>query len=329
VTASDLVDNVIPQHVQQEIGGMAGSLVTSWDVVNEIVGDGVTTGMTALECVQNKDVWPTVVSDGSSTPLVQDLSFVHAAFSTALTYASSSTRLSINDYNTGGADAKTACILTVLADINANAAIPYNRLSVGFQSHVSPTTFVAKSALSATFAELAALGATAMITELDISLPSNTTAYERFQAAIWGDYLDACLYASNCNEFINWDTRDDVSWLGTAAAGTLFDYEGNPKPAAFEVQARLQRFATGASELCETALGSSSCMATAPGSVPGSSPITTPSSSPKTTTPTPTPTGCVSALYGQCAGIDWTGCTTCAAGSTCMYSNPYYSQCLA
>ena len=68
-----------------------------------------------------------------------------------------------------------------------------------------------------------------------------------------------CLFASNCNEFINWDTRDDVSFLGVAAAGTLFDKNGNPKPAAFEVAARLQRFANGGSELCATALGTGSC----------------------------------------------------------------------
>ena len=142
--------------------------------------------------MQNKKDWPTQTADGSNTALVTDLSFVHAAFTTALQYAGPTTRLAINDYNTGGSDAKTACVLAVLADINANAAIPYNRLAVGFQSHISPTTFVSKAALSATFAKLAALGATAMITELDIALPSGTTAYERLQAAIWGDYLDVC-----------------------------------------------------------------------------------------------------------------------------------------
>ncbi|MCJ1306779.1 hypothetical protein MMC25_000422 [Agyrium rufum] len=32
--------------------------------------------------------------------------------------------------------------------------------------------------------------------------------------------------------------------------------------------------------------------------------------------------------YSQCGGIGWKGATTCAAGSTCTVSNPYYSQCL-
>jgi cellulose 1,4-beta-cellobiosidase len=33
-------------------------------------------------------------------------------------------------------------------------------------------------------------------------------------------------------------------------------------------------------------------------------------------------------VYGQCGGQGWTGPTTCVSGSTCVYSNPYYSQCL-
>ncbi len=35
-----------------------------------------------------------------------------------------------------------------------------------------------------------------------------------------------------------------------------------------------------------------------------------------------------SAMYGQCGGIGWGGATCCAAGSTCIYNNAYYSQCL-
>ncbi|KIK63017.1 glycoside hydrolase family 5 protein [Collybiopsis luxurians FD-317 M1] len=35
-----------------------------------------------------------------------------------------------------------------------------------------------------------------------------------------------------------------------------------------------------------------------------------------------------SPIWGQCGGIGWTGSTTCASGSSCVVSNPYYSQCL-
>ncbi|KAI1740105.1 concanavalin A-like lectin/glucanase [Xylaria scruposa] len=37
---------------------------------------------------------------------------------------------------------------------------------------------------------------------------------------------------------------------------------------------------------------------------------------------------CSTAKYGQCAGKNWSGCGSCASGTTCKYQNDYYSQCL-
>lgn len=34
------------------------------------------------------------------------------------------------------------------------------------------------------------------------------------------------------------------------------------------------------------------------------------------------------AIYGQCGGIDYSGSIVCDSSSICVYSNPYYSQCL-
>lgn len=92
----------------------------------------------------------------------------------------------------GGNDAKTACAIAVLKDIQSSTSIPYSRLAIGFQSHVSTSSFVSKAALTSTFSTLAALGVEAMITELDISAATDS-ATERYQAAIWGDYLDVSL----------------------------------------------------------------------------------------------------------------------------------------
>jgi acetylxylan esterase len=47
-----------------------------------------------------------------------------------------------------------------------------------------------------------------------------------------------------------------------------------------------------------------------------------------TTTTTGPPETCTVAKWGQCGGQSYTGCKTCASGSTCTYSNPWYSQCL-
>lgn len=37
---------------------------------------------------------------------------------------------------------------------------------------------------------------------------------------------------------------------------------------------------------------------------------------------------CTVSLYGQCGGTGYTGCTTCASGSTCTVQNAYYYQCV-
>merc|ERR1711939_461606 len=68
---------------------------------------------------------------------------------------------------------------------------------------------------------------------------------------------------------------------------------------------------------------------------PTPKPTPVPTKAPVNPTPKPTPApskqptagGC-SALYGQCAGLNWAGPTCCEAGSTCMYQNDWYSQCL-
>jgi GH35 family endo-1,4-beta-xylanase len=44
ITATDLVQNVIPSHVKNVIFGM-GKNLTSWDVMNEIIGDNVNRSM--------------------------------------------------------------------------------------------------------------------------------------------------------------------------------------------------------------------------------------------------------------------------------------------
>ncbi|KAK4127011.1 carbohydrate-binding module family 1 protein [Parathielavia appendiculata] len=49
------------------------------------------------------------------------------------------------------------------------------------------------------------------------------------------------------------------------------------------------------------------------------------SDAPATTSSAPS---CTVAKYGQCGGFNWKGCTTCAAGSTCVVANQYFSQCI-
>lgn len=61
---------------------------------------------------------------------------------------------------------------------------------------------------------------------------------------------------------------------------------------------------------------------------PVTSAATSAQASTTTTSAVATATGATVAKYGQCGGSGYTGSTVCAAGSTCTYSNAYYSQCL-
>ncbi|KAG4443782.1 hypothetical protein IFR05_000773 [Cadophora sp. M221] len=56
--------------------------------------------------------------------------------------------------------------------------------------------------------------------------------------------------------------------------------------------------------------------------------VTKTSSTSTTTSSGAASTGSSSPVYGQCGGLSWNGPFTCAAGSTCVYNNDWYSQCI-
>lgn len=63
-------------------------------------------------------------------------------------------------------------------------------------------------------------------------------------------------------------------------------------------------------------------------SVKTTSTASTTTTAASTTTSTAPSSTCTVASYGQCGGTGYTGCTTCASGSTCTEQNDYYYQCL-
>ncbi|KUJ13522.1 uncharacterized protein LY89DRAFT_159243 [Mollisia scopiformis] len=67
-----------------------------------------------------------------------------------------------------------------------------------------------------------------------------------------------------------------------------------------------------------------------PQTTPSYSSRTTSSAMPSSPYPSQTnqPGGCIAKHWDQCGGQNWKGCTVCASGFTCKFSNPYYSQCL-
>ncbi|TAQ86011.1 hypothetical protein B7494_g5678 [Chlorociboria aeruginascens] len=69
-------------------------------------------------------------------------------------------------------------------------------------------------------------------------------------------------------------------------------------------------------------------VATATSSLASSSIASATSSSPAATSSAPATGSGTVAEWGQCGGTGYTGATTCVSGTTCTYSNAYYSQCL-
>jgi len=270
-TVAQLNKTIIPTAVQTVVEGLGKNLV-SWDIVNEALSDSATSGMSVTECVVSASRWPNFAIDGnaSSPVLFPDSSFLNTAFlnaDKARKKIGSDLQLFYNDYNVGGnfpSQAKTECAFKMLAQLQ-RSGVPVD--GMGIQSHYSanPQAFPSKESAHFTMDRLKSMGLNGAITEMDCWLPDNTTESVRWQASIFGDILDTCLFSSNCNEFILWDPRDDESWLDTSAntgvhMGTLFDASGNPKLPYFEVLARLLNFAQGGGEPCATSEGTSVCI---------------------------------------------------------------------
>ncbi|TFK33732.1 cellobiohydrolase I-I [Crucibulum laeve] len=129
--------------------------------------------------------------------------------------------------------------------------------------------------------------------------------------SVWDDHAANMLWLDS-----NYPTDADASKPGVAR-GTCATTSG--KPADVEVSATdasvtFSNIKVG--DIGTTFTGSSSGGG-------GSSSAPTSSSTVSSAAPAATQT-----KYGQCGGQGWTGPTVCASGSTCTFSNTWYSQCL-
>jgi endo-1,4-beta-xylanase len=112
---------------------------------------------------------------------------------------------------------------------------------VGLQMHISTLSIDAAS-VAANIARLTALGVQVHITELDVSLPldssGNLVRYEdlRRQTNVYRSIVRACTQSPGCTAIQTWGFTDKYSWIGSHTHGTRgaalpFDKEYKPKPA--------------------------------------------------------------------------------------------------
>jgi endo-1,4-beta-xylanase len=111
---------------------------------------------------------------------------------------------------------------------------------LGLQMHI-PLLEADVSAISANIARITALGLQVHITELDVSLPLDSSGHAgagdlAHQADIYRGIVRACLNHPSCTAIQTWGFSDKYSWIGSHSRGTRgqalpFDRAYQPKAA--------------------------------------------------------------------------------------------------
>ncbi|TGJ82029.1 hypothetical protein E0Z10_g6748 [Xylaria hypoxylon] len=290
----DTLTSAINTHISNVVGHYKGQCY-AWDVINEALNDDGT---------YRQSVFYTVLGD----------SYFALAFKAAAA-ADPAAKLYYNDYNIESTGAKQASVVKIISLLKgAGAKID----GVGMQAHLIVGSTPSQSSLQSAIASYVTAGVTEVAyTELDIrfaSLPSTQSGLQQ-QATDYTAVTKACLAEKACVGITIWDYTDKYSWIPNTFPGQgdalLYDSQLSKKPAWTAVSSVLAAAATGGSGTTTSATTTTLVTSTTTSSTAG-----------------PTTTACAVAKWAQCGGRTWTGCTVCAAGSTCTVSNDYYSQCL-
>jgi endo-1,4-beta-xylanase len=227
------MEEAIVAHIRSLAGRYRGK-VHSWDVVNEPI--------------EPEDGRP----DGLRTAVFLDkmgLGYIDLAYHTARE-ADPTARLVVNEYSverdSPEHEARRAALLNLLEQMRRSGT-PVD--AVGIQAHLvcagGGPPFSA-SRLRRFLAEIAGLGLTIQITELDVidkDAPADQTLRDQLVADTYTRFLDAALDEPAVKMVVTWGLSDRYSWLAKSRRDQLpsrplpFDVDLRPK-SAFEAMAR-------------------------------------------------------------------------------------------
>jgi len=126
-----------------------------------------------------------------------------------------------------------------------------------------------------------------------------------------------------------WDYTDKYSWIPSTFSGEgdacLWNSDFTTKPAYASLISFLGESVATSTSVVTSTTTSTGVVTSSTTSTGFTTSTTTSTSSAPTSTSS---SGGTLPKYSQCAGETWGGTGTCVAGTTCTYSNPYYSQCL-
>jgi len=245
-TAAQLT-GIMNTHIQTLMGHFKGKCA-SWDVIEEALNpDGTVDTST-------DNVWGNVIGP----------SYIDTAFQTAR-QADPKVKLYWNDYGIENQSTKAMGFYTVLSGMQQRGT-PID--GVGLESHFTPDSGLLYSpdlaSMAANMAQLAKMGLSARISELDMRINVPATSSELAdQATAFSIVVQACLNSPNCVSITSWGADDTTSWIAYSGyfpgdgAATLFDPNFQPKPAYTSVMNTLRTAAlaiTSAPTLTATAV---------------------------------------------------------------------------
>ena len=217
------MSDLLQEHIATVMKHYAGQ-VFAWDVVNEALDEN---GRPKNSPWYNQ---PGIgMSDQGTAYIEQAFRWAHAADPQALLF--------YNEAEGEGLNRKSDAIYAMVKDFKRRG-VPLD--GVGLQLHISRLDFDT-AALAANIGRLTALGVQVHITELDVSLPVDSTGAAqpddlRRQAETYRGVVRACLQSPGCTAIQTWGFTDKYSWIGSHSHGTRgaalpFDRLYAPKPA--------------------------------------------------------------------------------------------------
>ncbi len=209
---------LMSSHIQAVVGHYQGR-IRAWDVVNEAIEDGVDAGYRDSVFLQRLGT-----------------GYIADAFRAARA-ADPAAELIYNDYLNDDLGAKSTRVFNMVAGLR-DAGVPID--AVGFQMHISVTSYESSGALTAlaqNISRLRALGLKVNVSELDVRIHDIWSDPNRFlrQKAVYKAIASTCLASPACNGFSTWGFTDEHSWVyaffGAPDAPLPFDAALAPKPA--------------------------------------------------------------------------------------------------
>jgi endo-1,4-beta-xylanase len=217
------LSHLLHEHITRVMEHYAGQ-VFAWDVINEALDEN---GNVRDSLWYNQ---PGVGFSRQGTGYIEQVfRWAHDADPKALLF--------YNEAEGEGLNRKSDAIYAMIKDFRQRD-VPIH--GVGLQMHI-PSPDADIGAIAANIARLTALGVQVHITELDVSLPLDSSGHVQAedltrQAGVYRGIVRACLNSPGCTAIQTWGFTDKYSWIGSHSHGARgqalpFDRTYQPKAA--------------------------------------------------------------------------------------------------